>query len=145
MAIVRWKPMRELMSLRDEMDRMFDSFWGENDGRDGGMLMPPVDMIENDDNFVVSVELPGLKKDEIKMTMQNNVLTISGSKKHEFESKEDTVHRVERSYGSFCRSISLSSTIDSSAIKASYDSGVLKVTLPKVEEAKPKEIAIDIK
>ncbi len=145
MAIVRWKPMRDLMSLRDEMDRMFDSFWGENAGRDGGMLMLPVDMIENDDNFVVSVELPGLKKDEIKMTVQNNVLTISGSKKHEFESKEDTVHRVERSYGSFCRSISLPTTIDSSAIKASYDSGVLKVTLPKVEEAKPKEIAIDIK
>lgn len=145
MAIARWKPTRDLMSLRDEMDRMFDSFWGENAGRDGGMLMPPVDMIENDDNFVVSVELPGLKKDEIKMTMQNNMLTISGSKKHEFESKEDTVHRVERSYGSFCRSVNLPGTVDSSAIKASYDSGVLKVTLPKVEEAKPKEIAIDIK
>lgn len=145
MAIVRWKPMRDLISLRDEMDRMFDSFWGENAGRDGGMLMPPVDMVENDDNFVVSIELPGLKKDEIKMTMQNNVLTISGNKKHEFESKEDTVHRVERSYGSFCKSVSLPSTIDSSAIKASYDSGVLKVTLPKVEEARPKEIAIDIK
>jgi len=145
MAIVRWKPMRDLVDLRDEMDRMFDSFWGSNVDRDGGMLIPPVDMIENDDNFVVSVELPGLKKDEIKMTMQNNVLTLSGSKKHEFESKEDTVHRVERSYGSFCRSINLPSTVDSSAIKASYDSGVLKVTLPKVEEARPKEINIEVK
>lgn len=145
MAIVRWKPMRDLVDLRDEMDRMFDSFWGNNVDRDGGMLIPPVDLIENDDNFVVSVELPGLKKEDIKMTMQNNVLTLSGSKKHEFESKEDTVHRVERSYGSFCRSINLPSTVDSSAIKASYDSGVLKVTLPKVEEAKPKEINIEVK
>jgi len=145
MAIVRWKPMRDLVDLRDEMDRMFDSFWGSNVDRDGGMLIPPVDMIENGDNFVVSVELPGLKKEDIKMTMQNNVLTLSGSKKHEFESREDTVHRVERSYGSFCRSINLPSTVDSSAIKASYDSGVLKVTLPKVEEAKPKEINIEVK
>ena len=145
MAIVRWKPMRDLINLRDEMDRMFEGLWGDTTNRDGGMFMPPVDMVENDDNFVVSVELPGLKKDEIKMTMQNNALTISGSKKHEFESKEDTVHRVERSYGSFCRSINLPSTVDPSAIKASYESGVLKVTLPKVEEAKPKEIAIDIK
>lgn len=145
MAIVRWKPMRDLINLRDEMDRMFDGFWGDMANRDGGMFMPPVDMVENDDNFVISVELPGLKKDEIKMTMQNNVLTINGNKKHEFESKEDTVHRVERSYGSFCRSINLPSTVDSTAIKASYDSGVLKVTLPKVEEAKPKEIAIEIK
>jgi HSP20 family protein len=145
MAIVRWKPMRDLVDLRDEMDRMFDSFWGSKVDRDGGMLIPPVDMIENDDNFVVSVELPGLKKEDIKMTMQNNVLTLSGSKKHEFESREDTVHRVERSYGSFCRSINLPSSVDSSAIKASYDSGVLKVTLPKVEEAKPKEINIEVK
>ena len=145
MAIVRWKPMRDLVDLRDEMDRMFDSFWGSDADREGGMLIPPVDMIENDDNFVVSVELPGLKKEDIKMTMQNNVLTLSGSKKHEFESKEDTVHRVERSYGSFCRSVNLPSKVDSSAIKASYDSGVLKVTLPKVEEAKPKEISIDVK
>ena len=145
MAIVRWKPMRDLIDLGDEMDRMFQGFPGDNLNRDGGMFMPPVDMVENDDNFVVSVELPGLKKDEIKMTMQNNQLTISGNKKHEFESKEDTVHRVERSYGSFCRSISLSSTVDSSAIKASYDSGVLKITLPKAEEAKPKEIAIEVK
>jgi HSP20 family protein len=137
--------MRDLVDLRDEMDRMFDSFWGNSVDREGGMLIPPVDMIENDDNFVVSAELPGLKKNEIKMTVQNNVLTLSGSKKHEFESKEDTVHRVERSYGSFCRSVNLPSTIDSSAIKASYDNGVLKVTLPKVEEAKTKEINIEVK
>ena len=145
MAIVRWKPMRDLINLRDEMDRMFDGFWGDMANRNGGMFMPPVDMVENDDNFVISVELPGLGKDDIKMTMQNNVLTINGNKKHEFESKEDTVHRVERSYGSFCRSINLPSTVDSTAINASYDSGVLKVTLPKIEEAKPKEIAIEIK
>jgi HSP20 family protein len=145
MAIVRWKPMRDLINLRDEMDRMFEGFWGDTADRDGGMLMPPVDMIENDDNFVISVELPGLKKDDIKMTMQNNVLTISGAKKHEFESREDTVHRVERSYGSFLRSINLPSSVKASDITASYDSGVLKITLPKVEEAKPKEISIAIK
>jgi len=145
MAVVRWKPMRDLIDLRDEMDRIFDSFWGGNIDRDGGMLIPPVDMIENDDNFVVSIELPGLKKNDIKITTQNNVLTISGSKKNEFESNEDTVHRVERSYGSFCRSVSLPGTVDSSAIKASYESGVLKVTLPKAEEAKPKQIEISVK
>ena len=142
MAIVRWKPMRDIFAVQDEMNRMFDSFWGDRTGEDDGMLMPPVDVTEKEDKFTVSVELPGLKKDDIKLSLRNNVLTISGSKKRESESKNDRFHRIERSFGTFCRTINLASSVDASKIDADFKDGILTVNLPKVEEAKPKEISI---
>ena len=142
MAIVRWKPMRDIFAVQDEMNRMFDSFWGDRTGEDDGMLMPPVDVTEKEDKFAVSVELPGLKKDDIKLSLRNNVLTISGSKKRESESKNDRFHRIERSFGTFCRTINLASSVDASKIDADFKDGILTVNLPKVEEAKPKEISI---
>jgi HSP20 family protein len=134
--------MRDIFAVQDEMNRMFDSFWGDRTGEDEGMLMPPVDVTEKEDKFMVSVELPGLKKDDIKLSLRNNVLTISGSKKRESESKDDRFHRIERSFGTFCRTINLTSTVDASKIDADFKDGILTVNLPKVEEAKPKEISI---
>ncbi len=142
MAIVRWKPMRDISVMQDEINRMFDNFWGGFDGQDGAMPAPPVDVTEKADNFIVSAELPGLKKDDIKLTLQNNVLTISGSRKRETESRDDQYHRVERSFGSFCRTINFPTSVDASKINADFKNGVLAIELPKVEEAKPKEIAI---
>jgi HSP20 family protein len=142
MAIVRWKPMRDIFAVQDEMNRMFNSFWGDRMGEDDGMLMPPVDVTEKEDKFTVSVELPGLKKDDIKLSLRNNVLTISGLKKRESESKDDRFHRIERSFGTFCRTINLASSVDASKIDADFKDGILTVNLPKVEEAKPKEISI---
>jgi HSP20 family protein len=142
MAIVRWRPMRDIFAVQDEMNRMFDSFWGDRARDDDGALMPPVDVTEKEDKFSVSVELPGLKKDDIKLSLQNNVLTISGSKKREAESKDDRYHRIERSFGTFCRTVNLASTVDASKIDADFKDGILTVSLPKVEEARPKEISI---
>lgn len=142
MAIVRWRPMRDIFAVQDEMNRMFDSFWGDRASDDDGMLMPPVDVTEKNDKFTVSVELPGLKKEDIKLSLQNNVLTISGSKKRESETKDDRFHRIERSFGTFCRTVNLASTVDASRIDADFEHGILTVDLPKVEEARPREIAI---
>lgn len=142
MAIVRWKPMRDIFVMQDEINRMFDNFCGGFEGQDGSMLAPAVDVTEKADNFIISAELPGLKKDDIKLALQNDVLTISGSKKRETESRDDRYHRVERSFGSFCRTINFPTSVDASKIDADFKDGVLTIELPKVEEAKPREIAI---
>ena len=145
MAIVRWKPMRDLVSVQSEMNRLFDNIWGDTMNRDSSSLMPPVDLIENEDNFVITTELPGIMKDNIKMSVQNNTLNISGNKKSEFEDSKGTFHRIERSYGSFSRSVSLPSSVDPGKIKASFDTGILTITIPKSAEAKAKEIKIEVK
>jgi HSP20 family protein len=142
MAIVKWRPMRDIFAMQDEMNRMFDSFWGDRTSDDDGMLMPPVDVTEKNDKFTVSVELPGMKKEDIKLSLQNSVLTITGTKNRESEPKDDRFHRIERSFGTFCRTINLASTVDASGIDADFKDGILTVNLPKVEEAKPREISI---
>lgn len=142
MAIVRWRPRNEFISMQDEISRMFDDFLGSFRGEDGGMLVPPADVVEDKDKFTVAVELPGMKKEEIKLTLKNNTLTITGTKKRETEDNDDRHHRVERSFGSFSRTFSLPSMVIESKISAEFKDGILQVNLPKVEEAKPKEISI---
>jgi len=93
---------------------------------------------------VVNVEVPGMKKEDVKVTFQDGILTIKGERKQEKEEKDKSLHRVERSYGSFCRSFTLPTTVQGEKIKANYRDGVLMISLPKVEEAKPKEIPIDV-
>jgi HSP20 family protein len=126
---------------------MFEDLAGQMEmDRDSGLmrLVPAADIVENKDGFMVTAELPGLKKEEIKVTVQNNVLTISGEKKKELESQNDMAHKLERSYGSFSRTFELPAVVDASRINAEFKDGVLKVELPKIEEAKPKEIAIGV-
>lgn len=142
MAIVRWRPRREIFAMQDEINRMFSNFFGGPSDDDGIALVPPTDIVEDNDEFVVSVELPGMKKNDIKLTVKDDTLTISGSKNRESESKDDRFHRVERSFGSFCRTLSLPSRVNSTNISAEFKDGVLSVKLPKVEEARPKEISI---
>ncbi len=146
MALVRWRPFRDMYSLQDEINRMFDEFSGRQPEGDEKMrLIPAADIVENKDNFIVTAELPGIRKEDIRVTAQNNVLIISGEKKRETENKSDTWHRVERSYGMFTRSFDLPAMVDPSRIKADFRDGVLAVELPKAEEAKPKEITINVK
>ncbi len=146
MALIRWRPMRGLVDIQDEINRMFEDIAGSADGERGmSKLSPPADVIENKDSFVVRAELPGLKKEDVKVTLQNNVLILSGEKKKETEEKNEAYHRVERSYGSFYRSFELPVAVDASNIKADFKDGILKVVLPKIEEAKPKEIEISVK
>jgi len=135
-----------MYSLQDEINRMFEEFNGRSfEGEDRARLVPAADISENKDNFVVTAELPGIRKEDIKVTVQNNMFTISGEKKRDVEDKGDTWHRVERSYGIFARSFELPAMIDANKIKADFKDGVLTIELPKAEDAKPKEIMIDVK
>lgn len=146
MTLVRWRPMRNLWNIQEEIDRSFDNFFGRTDRREftDGYWAPAVDIAENKDDLVVNVEVPGMKKEDVKVTFQDGILTIKGERKQEKEEKDKSFHRIERSYGSFCRSFTLPTTVQGEKIKANYRDGVLMISLPKVEEAKPKEIPIDV-
>ncbi len=151
MAIVKWSPFRDgfrdIVGLQDEMNRLFDTFSKGNDTQSlvEGVWAPSVDIYENKDEIVIDAELPGINQKDISVTVTDNVLTIKGEKKQEKEVKEENYHRVERSYGSFSRSFTLPVGVKADHIKAGYKDGVLKITLPKAEEAKPKQISIDVK
>lgn len=147
MAIVRWRPFRDMMSIQDEMNMLFDDFLGRPLMRtewSEGVWNPSVDISETKDNVIIKAEMPGLAKEDVKISMQDNMLTLTGEKKQEKEEKESNYHRVERSYGAFSRSFTLPTSVKSDKIKATYKDGILSITLPKTEEVKPKEIPISI-
>ncbi|KPL18210.1 MAG: hypothetical protein AMJ92_08980 [candidate division Zixibacteria bacterium SM23_81] len=148
MAIMRWRPWGDLVSIQDEVNRLFDDSFGRIPARwiESGMRWSPaVDISENKDKIYVDVEIPGMKKEDIKVSLENGVLSLKGEKKQERELKEENCHRVERQYGSFVRSFELPMPVQADKIKASYRNGVLHVELPKAEEVKPKEIPIEVK
>jgi len=156
MSLVRWNPARELatfptdvLNMQREINKMFDHFFRGGTVDDGSLgtslWTPAVDVAEHDNEYDVKVELPGVNKDDVKITMQDNILTIRGEKKQEKESKGSNYHRVERSYGSFQRSFTLPTSVKSEKIEASYNDGVLSIKLPKAEEAKPKQIDVKVK
>jgi len=129
-----------LLNLDREISNILD------DGSFGtSVWTPAVDVAENENEVQVKVELPGVSKDDVKITMQENILTIRGEKKQDKETKNTEYHRVERSYGSFQRSFTLPTNVKHEKIEASYNDGVLTVTLPKAEEAKPKQIEVKVK
>lgn len=145
--IARWDPFRELRTFRDEMDRLFDSFlfgrWPLERAELG--WAPCLDVEEEADQFVVQAELPGMRKEEIKVSVTGDTLTISGERKREAEEKGKTFHRLERSYGRFSRSVTLPGEVEVDKVKAKYENGVLTLTLPKSERAISKEIPIEVK
>ena len=149
MALVRWRPFRDLVSIQDEMNRLFNDFFGRVPSRFDTELSqsewsPSVDISETKDEIMVKAEMPGMKKDDIKITLQDNVLTLRGERKQEKEEKENNFYRIERYYGSFARSFNLPTVVQADRIKASYKDGILSITLPKAEEVKPKQIPIEI-
>jgi HSP20 family protein len=146
MTLVRWRPMRDVWSIQDEINRTFDNFFGRTEREEWteSRWAPAVDISENKDDLMVNVEVPGMKKEDIKVTLQDGILTVKGERKQEKEEKDKNFHRVERSYGSFCRSFTLPTTVQGDKIKANYKDGILMISLPKVEEVKPKEISIDV-
>jgi len=148
MAVIRWDPFREMSSLQERMNRLFSDFrlrtpLGEEEITQGAWV-PPVDIYETSDSIVLEAELPGLTKDNIVVEVKNNTLTLKGDKKFEREVKEENYHRVERSYGSFQRAFTLPSTVQQDRVKAKFRDGILEITIPKAEEAKPKQIKVDI-
>jgi len=139
-----WSPFRDMVNMQREVGRIFDGLFSDFD-RDGNAITswsPRADVVENNDSYVIKAELPGVSKNDVKITLRENVLTIKGEKKAEKEEKDHNYHRIERSYGSFERSFSLPSNVKSDKIDAAYKDGVLTLTLPKSEEAKPKEIEV---
>jgi HSP20 family protein len=151
MAIVRWEPFRDLLTLQDRMNRLFDeSFRGvgragsEDDWSLGGSWAPAVDIYEHGSDIVLKAELPGVDPKDVDVRLENNTLTLRGERKFDQEVKREHYHRVERAYGTFTRSFTLPSGVDREKIKADFRDGVLKVTLPKKEEAKPKQISISV-
>ena len=142
MAMVRWEPAGELASMEiDRLNRMFSNLYNEHFGRSG--WTPAVDIFESDNNeIVLKAELPDLKREDIGITFENQVLTIRGERKLDQQIKRDAYQRLERSYGAFSRAFTIPSTIDAGAISASYKDGILTVRLPQREEAKPKQIQV---
>lgn len=144
MALVRWDPFRDLTSLQNEVNRLF-SRAGGGEVAERQAWMPSVDVVEAQDSIKLKVELAGMKPEDIKLEVDENVLTVSGERRFEEEVREDKYYRIERRYGSFSRSIALPQNVATDKIDAAYENGVLEVTLPKVEEAKPKRIAVNIR
>lgn len=141
--LTTWDPFREMVSLRDELDRLFDSVFGRLPReRSEVYWAPPMDIEETDDAIIVRAELPGMSKDDIKVTLSGDMLTISGERKQEAEKKGKTYYRVERAYGKFQRTVTLPCEVDGDRTKASYKAGVLELVLPKSEKSKAKEITI---
>ncbi len=123
-----------------EIDRVFDAFFGQND--QGRRWVPPMDLVEAEDHFLLKADLPGLAEGDVNIEVQDGTLTISGERKAEHERREGGWYRIERSFGSFNRSLTLPDSVDPDAIAASFSHGVLEVRIPKPEERKPRRISI---
>lgn len=156
MALIPWRPretwwdhFRDLETIQNEMNKMFNSSlagWGDRDtGLLEGVWSPAIDVYDSKDNVMVKADIPGMKKEEIEVSVHGDTLIIKGEKKQEKEVKEKDYVRTERFYGSFNRAITLPGAVDASKVNASYKNGVLELVLPKKEESKPKQLKIDIK
>jgi HSP20 family protein len=145
-GLAPWRPFREMSTLRDEMDRLWDRFFGEWPTLEPVRRewAPFLDVSETKNNIVVRAEVPGLEPKDIDISLIGGVLTIKGEKKQEKEEKDENYHRIERNYGTFTRSVRVPQEVQSDKIEATYKNGVLKITLPKSEEAKKKEIKIKV-
>ena len=146
-SVTRWNPIRNFASVQEDVNRVMNDVFGRRLTSDYGeavVWQPPIDIEEQPDRYTVHVELPGMKLEDIKITLENNKLVIRGEKARTEEQKNGTYHRIERAYGTFERSFSLSHAVKSDKIEATYRDGVLEVTVPKVEEAKAREIPIKV-
>ena len=144
--LTRWEPVREMMTLREAMDRLFDdAFTRPLNIRDNGFSSPAIDMFQTDDEVVVKAALPGFKADDVQINVTGEVLTIRGEMKHEDEKKDKAWHIREHRWGSFERSVALPTDVVADKAQADFSNGILTITLPKAEEVKPKTITVKAK
>jgi len=146
-VLTRWEPVRELASLQDRMNRLFNDSFGNTAGEESlsaGSFVPPVDVYEDEQGIRVKMEVPGVDEKDIDIRLENNLLTVSGERKLESETKEKNYQRIERRYGSFTRSFTLPNTVNTEDVKAAYAKGVLTIHLGKRAEARPKQIKVDV-
>ena len=146
MALVRWQPVRESSSLQNDMNRLFNTFFATPTAGNGAVRrwIPAMDVVETDDHFVLKADLPGLTEEDVNIDVDDNVLTVSGERKAQHEDKREGYVRVERSYGSFRRSLTLPEGVDADAVTASFARGVLEISIPKPEQRKPRRVAIQV-
>lgn len=143
--LIRWEPVREMMTLREAMDQLFNDAFTRPVNMSGGSGVPAIDLYQNNDEVVVKAALPGLKADDVQISVTADVLTLRGEFKQENEQKNATYHIREQRYGSFERSVMLPSDVQTDKAKADFENGILTVTLPKAESVKPKTINIKAK
>jgi HSP20 family protein len=142
--LMRFEPVRQMLSMREMMDRMLQDIYDQPSGfREGGF--PVLDMIQTEDDVIVKATLPGVKPEDLQLSVTGEVLTLRGEIKQEEEVKDATYHLKERSYGSFSRSISLPAQVVADKAKAEFENGVLTLVLPKAEEVRPKSISVKVK
>jgi len=147
MALVRWEPVRELNSLQQEMNRLFSTFFDTPTAANGSPArrwIPAMDLVETDEHYVLTADLPGLSQEDISLEFEGDVLTLSGERKTEQAERKEGYYRLERATGAFSRSLTLPEGIDPEAVTATFDKGVLEVRIPKPEQRKPKKVAIQV-
>jgi HSP20 family protein len=148
-SVTRWDPFRDLLSIQDEMNTLFNRAYGERAPGEGAeqrqrLWAPALDIAEQKDAYLVQVELPGVRPDDLDITLEDGLLTIQGERRFTQESSEQQFHRIERRYGRFRRSITLPTQVQADAIEASFEDGLLTVRVPKAEEAKPRRINVQV-
>ena len=147
MSIIRWEPLRELSSLQNEMNRLFNTVVDTPGGNAGAPMrrwVPAMDLVESEDQFLLRADLPGMKQEDVSIEFEDNVLTISGERRSEHQEEREGYQRVERAFGAFSRTLTLPKGIDPEAISAGFENGVLEVRIPKPEESKPRRITIAV-
>jgi HSP20 family protein len=147
MALIRWEPARELATIQTEMNRLFNTFFEPGQANGGGQAalrqwIPAMDLVETGEDFVLRADLPGLAENDVNIELEDNVLTISGERKAEHEERKEGYYRVERASGAFHRSLTLPEGIDPDRVRASFDKGVLEISIPKPEQRKPRKVTI---
>lgn len=146
-VLTRWQPFREITSLQERMNQLFSEMIpGEDTSQSSSLrsswFAPRTDVYEEDDRIVLEMEAPGIREEDLNITLENNVLTVTGERKIEEGRKQDRYQRVERYYGSFSRSFTLPATVDPNSVEAKYENGVLRVSMTKKAEAKPRQIKV---
>jgi HSP20 family protein len=145
MTIVRWEPLRELSSLQTEMNRLFNTVFDTPVANGGNRRwVPAMDLVETKDDFVLRADLPGMRQEDVKIELEDNVLTVSGERKAEHEAREEGFYRLERAFGAFSRSLTLPKGVNPESVSASFANGVLEVHIPKPEAVKPRRIEIAV-
>lgn len=141
--LTRFEPFRELVNFQNQMNRIFQDYGrGSDELLTSGTFVPPVDIYEDEHSINLKLEIPGIEEKDLDIKLENNTLTVRGERKFEKEEKEENFHRIERRYGAFARSFTLPNTVDPDSVQASYENGILKITLAKRAEAKPKQIKV---
>ena len=144
MTITRWDPFREVAALQNRVNALFRDFSEGESAMTTASFIPAVDIYEDEKKVVLKLEVPGIEEKDLDVSVENHTLTVKGERKFEKEEKEENFHRIERRYGSFSRSFTLPSTVDTEHIQANYQAGVLKLELQKKPEAQPKQIKVSV-